>query len=68
MGVPGRVLSVSRSGGVPVAEVDFEGTVREVNLIFVPDAEAGDYLLVHSGLAVNRMSRAEVDQIRRLLG
>ncbi|NNC74655.1 MAG: HypC/HybG/HupF family hydrogenase formation chaperone [Acidimicrobiia bacterium] len=57
--VPGLVVSVDRSGVVPLAQVDFGEVTREINLSFVPDAEPGDRLITHSGLAV-RIAGPEV--------
>jgi hydrogenase expression/formation protein HypC len=67
LAVPGRVIRLeSRDGGV-VAEVDFGNAVREVNLALVPDAAVGDFVVVHSGLAVRRMSPSEAEAVTRLL-
>lgn len=33
--------------------VDFDGIFKEVNLSFVPDAEVGDYVVVHVGVAIS---------------
>ncbi|MBT8198169.1 MAG: HypC/HybG/HupF family hydrogenase formation chaperone [Acidimicrobiia bacterium] len=57
--VPGVVVSVDRTGVVPIAEVDFGGVTRHINMSFVPDAEPGDRLITHSGLAV-RIARTDV--------
>jgi hydrogenase expression/formation protein HypC len=50
--LPGRVVSVRDADGTPIALVDFEGVVRETNLLFVPEAEPGDMVITHSGFAV----------------
>jgi hydrogenase maturation factor len=43
---------VRDADGTPIALVDFEGVVRETNLLFVPEAEPGDMVIAHSGFAV----------------
>jgi len=46
---------ILRKVGPLLAEADFSGMVRQVSLEFVPAAEAGDYILVHSGFAISRI-------------
>jgi hydrogenase expression/formation protein HypC len=55
LGLPGRVVEITP--GSDLARVDVAGVVREINLElldgpFVP----GDYVLIHSGFALERMS------------
>ena len=64
LAVPGQVLSVE--GDDPLARsarVDFSGVVRSVNLAFVPEARAGDYVLVHVGVALARIDEAEAARL-----
>jgi hydrogenase expression/formation protein HypC len=44
--------------------VDFGGVVKEVNLAFVPEANVGDYVVVHVGCALTKI---EPDEARRTL-
>lgn len=39
--------------------IDFEGVNREVNLSMVPEAKIGDYVLVHTGLAISIVDEEE---------
>jgi hydrogenase expression/formation protein HypC len=64
--VPGRVLSVT-AGDIRVGRVDFGGIRKLVNLAFVPEAQAGDYVLVHVGVAISRVDEAEARQVFRYL-
>jgi hydrogenase expression/formation protein HypC len=43
------------------------GIVKEVNLAFVPEAQQGDYVLVHVGFAITRIDEAESGARVRLL-
>jgi hydrogenase expression/formation protein HypC len=45
------------------AKVSFSGLVREVNLAFVPDVKVGDYVLVHVGMALNKVDAKEARKI-----
>lgn len=66
LGVPGRVLSVS-DGPVRMGRVDFGGVVRDVALAYVPEAQVGDYVLVHVGFALSRIDEEEAQSVLLLL-
>ncbi|PZS17779.1 MAG: hypothetical protein DLM57_07580 [Pseudonocardiales bacterium] len=58
LGLPGRVVDVTP--GTDLARVDVAGIVRDIDLglldgPFVP----GDYVLIHSGFALERMTTEE---------
>ena len=56
-GLPGRVISTNGF----VAEVDFWGTVRRIQLEIVDeDVAPGDYVLCHLGYAVRRIPEDDV--------
>ena len=46
--------------------LDTAGVEREVVLAMVPEAEIGDYLIVHSGYAIRRVSESEAKETRAL--
>lgn len=73
LAVPGKVLSTA--GDDPLdrtARVSFGGVVREISLAYVPEAAAGDYVIVHVGFALRRLDEAEavrvLDDLRALGG
>jgi hydrogenase expression/formation protein HypC len=54
--IPGRILSVSDDEAIlRVGRIDFGGVVKEVNLALVPDANVGDYVVVHVGFALTKI-------------
>ncbi len=59
LAVPGRIVSVTDSEGIPTGKVEFGGVTREVCLGFVPEAVVGDYVIVHVGFAISRVDEAE---------
>ena len=64
LAVPGRLLSVT--GKAPLmraGRVDFGGVVKEVSLDFVPEAQIGDYVLVHVGFALTVIDENEALQV-----
>ncbi|MBK8481342.1 MAG: HypC/HybG/HupF family hydrogenase formation chaperone [Proteobacteria bacterium] len=68
LAVPGRILSLSGSELARAARVDFGGAVREVSLAFVPEAQLGDYVVVHVGVAISRLDEEEAAATLQLLG
>jgi hydrogenase expression/formation protein HypC len=64
LAVPGLVQKIQ--GDDPMkrtAKVSFSGLVRDVNMAFVPDAKVGDYVLVHVGMALNKVDPEEARKI-----
>jgi hydrogenase expression/formation protein HypC len=45
------------------ALVEFAGVRRPVNMACVPDAELGEYVLVHAGVAITRIDSREAARI-----
>lgn len=55
LAVPGKILEVRGDGAARAGVVDFSGVQRSISLAFVPDADVGDYVLVHVGFALSRI-------------
>jgi|DewCreStandDraft_4_1066084.scaffolds.fasta_scaffold96714_1 hydrogenase expression/formation protein HypC len=49
------------------AEVELEGVRRRVGLALVPEARVGDYVLVHTGFAINVLDADEAQATLALL-
>ncbi|WP_366927662.1 HypC/HybG/HupF family hydrogenase formation chaperone [Aeromicrobium sp.] len=58
LAVPGRVLSLFEKDGQQMAQVDFGGVRKEVCLAYIPDAQIGEYVVVHVGFAIQRLDEA----------
>lgn len=67
LAVPGRILETSVSNGVRAGRVEFGGVVRQVCLELLPEAEAGDYVMVHVGFAISRVDGQEAERTRRIM-
>ena len=67
LGIPGEVTAVSERDGLPFGSVRFGGVTREVCLACQPDVVAGDFVLVHVGLAIARIDRAQAERAWRVL-
>jgi hydrogenase expression/formation protein HypC len=59
LGVPGQIVAwVNRDPLFATAQVAFAGVRRECSMACVPDAEVGDYVIVHAGIAISRIDAA----------
>ena len=64
LAIPGKVLDIS--GADPLlrsARVRFGGIVKEVNLAYAPDADVGDFVLVHVGFAISVIDEREARRV-----
>ncbi len=67
LAVPGRILQTNVSSGLRGGQVEFGGIVRQVCLELVPEAQAGDYVMVHVGFAISRVDAEEAGRTYELL-
>jgi hydrogenase expression/formation protein HypC len=52
LGVPGKLIEIYETAGLPMGRVDFGGIVKEACLAYLDDPQAGDFVLVHVGFAL----------------
>jgi hydrogenase expression/formation protein HypC len=67
LAIPGRIVEAFDRDGMRMARVQFGGIVREACLEYVPDAVAGEYVLVHVGFAISKVDEAEAARTYALL-
>ena len=72
LGIPGRILEL-RADLPDLGRVDVEGVVRGINMSLLADDPPvpGDWVLIHLGFALQKMTEAEVVEMqstRELLG
>lgn len=63
LAVPGMIKAINGT----VAEVDFRGVARQALLDLLPEAQVGDYVLVHAGFAIQRMDATEAAEVIALI-
>lgn len=60
LGVPGQILTISGDDPITrMGRVNFGGVVKEVSLAYTPDAQVGEYVVVHVGFAISTVDEAE---------
>ena len=67
LGVPGKIVETYEKGGLQMAKVDFGGIFREACLEYVPEAQVGDYCIIHVGFAISLLSESEAMETLDLL-
>jgi hydrogenase expression/formation protein HypC len=67
LAVPGRLSEITGEGELRMGRVDFEGVVRQACLAYLPEAEVGDYVLIHVGFAIARVDEAQARETLRAL-
>jgi hydrogenase expression/formation protein HypC len=67
LGIPGKIVELSEQNDLPMGKVEFGGIVKEVCLAYTPEAQVGDYVLVHVGFALSRIDEVEAQETLALL-
>ncbi|CAG0973441.1 Hydrogenase maturation factor HypC [Anaerolineales bacterium] len=67
LGVPGKIVEINEKNGLQMAKVDFGGIFREACLDYVPEAQVGDYCIIHVGFAISLLSESEAMETLGLL-
>ena len=67
LGVPGKITDIYENNGMKMGKVDFGGVTRETCLDFVPEAEIGDYTVIHVGFAISLLSEEEAQKTLEML-
>lgn len=63
LAVPGRVVCwLNRDPMFAQAEVEFDSIRRVCHMACVTDAEVGDYVIVHAGVAISQVNEAEAQR------
>lgn len=64
LAIPGKIVSIS--GDEPLhrtGRIDFGGVIKEASLACVPEANVGDYVIVHVGFALSRLDEEEAKKV-----
>jgi hydrogenase expression/formation protein HypC len=67
LGVPGKIVETYEKGGLHMARVDFGGIFREACLDYVPEAQVGEYCIIHVGFAISLLNEPEAMETLDLL-
>jgi hydrogenase expression/formation protein HypC len=63
LAVPVKVVSIEGND----ADVEIGGVKRRVSIVLTPEARVGDYVLLHTGYAINVINEAEAQETLKIL-
>ncbi len=67
LGIPGKIVKTYQEHDVLMGKVDFGGVSKEVCLAHVPDAQVGEYVIVHVGFALSKIDADEAQRVFEFL-
>jgi hydrogenase expression/formation protein HypC len=68
LAIPGKVLDIYEDNDLLMGRIDYDGTVNTACLAYVPEAKAGDYVIVHAGFAISVIDEEEAAKTLQLWG
>ena len=63
LAIPALIKSINGQQAI----ADIEGVTRDISLQLTPEAKVGDYVMLHTGYAINIIDAAEADETLKLL-
>lgn len=64
LGIPGQILEIRGDDELDrVGMVEFGGIRKEISMAYTPEAEIGDYVIVHAGFALSIVDEDEAKRI-----
>jgi len=69
LSIPGKLIEITSQLDevFRVGKVSFDGIIKEVSLTLVPEANVGDYVMVHVGAAISTIDEEEAKKTFDLL-
>jgi len=64
LAIPGKIVSFTGDDPLTrMGKIDFGGVLKEASLAYVPEANVGDYVIVHVGFAISRLDEQEANKV-----
>jgi hydrogenase expression/formation protein HypC len=67
LGIPGKIIEIYERNDIQMGKIDFGGVIKEICLVYIPEAEIGDYALVHVGFAISLLEEDEAIETLKLI-
>ncbi len=65
LGVPMKIIEINREFGTAKAEIS--GFVQDIRIDLLEDVSVGDYVIVHAGFAIQKLSEKDAQETLRLI-
>jgi hydrogenase expression/formation protein HypC len=66
LAIPGQVVSIVDEAN-RIASVDVSGVRRDVSVALLDDVRLGDWVIIHTGIAIEKLDEAEARKTLALL-
>jgi hydrogenase expression/formation protein HypC len=63
LGIPGKIIEIKKN----IAKVDVGGILRDISIDLCPDVSIGEYVLIHTGFAIQKVDEQEAKETLDLL-
>ncbi|MCX6971633.1 MAG: HypC/HybG/HupF family hydrogenase formation chaperone [Verrucomicrobia bacterium] len=64
LAIPGKVETLTGDDPITrMGKVNFGGVIKEASLAYVPEAQVGDYVIVHAGFALSKVDEDEAHKV-----
>ncbi|WP_294160331.1 HypC/HybG/HupF family hydrogenase formation chaperone [uncultured Selenomonas sp.] len=63
LAVPAKIIEIKDL----LAKVELSGVTKDVSLMLLPEAQVGDYVLVHAGFAMQKVDEKDAEETYALL-
>ena len=67
LAIPGKVLEKFEENGLPMGLIDYSGARNTACLAYTPEAEVGNFVIVHAGFALQILNEEEAQASLREL-
>lgn len=61
--IPAKILEIKDNE----AKVDYGGVLKKINISLMPDSKVNDYVLVHAGFAIEKVSELSAKETLEIL-
>jgi len=62
LAIPGKIIDLFVTENTKMGKVDFNGVEVEVCFEATPEAQIGDYVIVHAGFAISVLDESEAQE------
>lgn len=59
---PGKIIKIKNNYAI----VDFDGLTRKINIELIEKPKIGDFVNVHTGFAIQKMTRKDAEDVLKL--
>lgn len=62
LAIPGKVMKTFEENGLLMGHIDYNGSISNACLAYVPEVQVGEYVIVHAGFAISVLDEDEAQK------